>query len=214
MRKVFFFDLDGTLMHTLPDLKDAVNDALKEVAIPLFYEEKDVRAMIGRGPEVLAHKALGIYDKADTFAAFLKAYMPLYHAYQGRHSLPFPGMKEALISLKEKGMRLFVVTNKPDPLAKELISQHFPSLFEGIQGYLPHHPPKPDPWFISSLAKEYNISLKEAVFVGDSLPDAETAEAMSLPFILCTYGYGEYVSPLLKRASKIIDSPKGLLDIL
>ncbi len=213
MNKTFFFDLDGTLMDTLPDIKDAVNDALKELSLPLCYELNEVKTFIGRGAEVLAHKALKEYDE-QYFSSFLKAYYPLYHSYQGRNTYPYKGMKETLEVLKNQGCSLFVVTNKPDAFAKELIARHLPNLFLDVQGYVDGYPPKPDPWFISSLVKKYKIQKKDAVFVGDSLPDLETAERANLPLILCSYGYGEYTSSLCARASKIIKTPNELLGVL
>ncbi len=213
MRKDYIFDLDGTLADTLPDIRDAVNGALVATGREGTLSLPEVRGMIGRGAENLARLALGGSPSDEELSSFLKEYMPRYRDFQGRTTKPFPGMTEVLLSLKGRGARLFVCTNKPHGLAVQILGKIFPpGLFADIQGLEEGRPPKPDPWLLDALFERNAIRKEEALFVGDSLPDKETAGRYGLPLALCLWGYGNYDSALLRGAVKILRSPEGLLD--
>lgn len=213
MKKDYIFDLDGTLADTLPDIRDAVNESLLAIGREGSCSLEDVRKMIGRGARNLGRLALGGSPGEEELSSFMREYMPRYRDYQGRTTKPFPGVTEALLSLRERGARLFVCTNKPHELAVSVLKKIFPGgLFDDVQGHVEGRPPKPDPWLLDALFKRNGIKKEEALFVGDSLPDKETADNYGLPLVLCLWGYGNYDSSLLMGASKIIRSPVGLLD--
>ena len=105
----YLSDLDGTLLDTLHDIKDALNDALKEIGIPLSYTYEESKRLIGSGAETLMHRALGPFDEESRFSALKKAFLPRYMSYQGIHTSPFPGVVEGLGAVKAGGGSLFIV---------------------------------------------------------------------------------------------------------
>ena len=213
-QKAIFFDLDGTLLDTIGDLCDAVNDALKEVGIPFIYNKQDCCQFIGNGVDMFMHRALGDRDDPDTFVRLKNAYLPKYREYQGRTTYPFPEMNTVLRSLKEKGILLFVCTNKPHPLANIIAREKLgDDLFTEIYGQIEGEPVKPNPHILNYFMQKYGLKPMECRMVGDSLPDLEIAENAGIKSALCTWGYGHYGPDLYKRAGCVIRSPRELLGI-
>jgi phosphoglycolate phosphatase len=214
MSKALIFDLDGTLLDTLPDIAAALNDALKAAGIDRHYTVKDCRAFIGNGVDPLVHRALKEDDTSENFERLKKEYLPRYHAYQGRTTKPFDGLPEVLAELKKRGVLLLVCTNKPDLLAQEILgSRYGDGFFDEIYGARDGEPAKPDPHIVLYFLGKYGLHEEDAIFVGDSLPDAETAENAHIRVCMCRWGYGAYNQGLLDRCDFVIDEPKGLLDI-
>lgn len=213
--KALIFDLDGTLIDTIGDIADAINEALRQIGIPLHHSVKEVTYMVGNGAATLMHRALKEYDDEKNFESLSKTYPPLYKEYQNRDSHPYKGMKETLAALKEQGLLLFVCTNKPDELANIIIPKEFgDGLFDGVYGQREGEAVKPDPHIVNYFLNSWGIQKKEAVFVGDSLPDLLTARNAGIKVAMCTYGYGKYTSEFLGQCDYIIDEPKGLLRLL
>lgn len=212
MYKAIFFDLDGTLLDTLTDIRIAINEALKKTGFPLSYSKQECHALIGNGADYLVHTALGEYDNPANFEKLKKAYMPLYAKYQNDHTKPFNGMPTVLGYLKNKDYLLFVCSNKPDALSKEVVPAHYgEGLFTEVVGHTEGDPVKPDPIIITKLLAKYGLSSDECLFVGDSLPDLLTANNAHMKLCLCTWGYGFYKPELLKEASYVISKPKDLV---
>ena len=196
-----FFDLDGTLVDTLPGIAQALNEALRASGVPFSYTAKECERLIGRGADVLVHRALAHLDEPSLFAKVKAAYLPRYEAFQVAGSKPYPGLKETLGKLKGEGHRLFVYTNKPDKLAKELLAFHFgDGFFEEIQGQLETRGVKPNPEPIFAMMAAWGLAKEDSYYVGDSIVDYETSVAAGLPLILVTYGYGNYGEEWTQKA--------------
>lgn len=212
MYQTFIFDLDGTLLQTLPDIRLAINEALKRCGYDYAFSLKEARALIGNGADMLVKRALK--EKGDDIEAFaqLKAtYMPLYRDYQNLHAKPFNGMKEVLTFLKERGLQLFVATNKPNALAKLIVEDHFgKGLFTAIEGHEEGEPVKPDPLIVNRFVEKYGIDKSKTLFIGDSYVDVDTAQNAGVKSCLVTWGYGFYKKALLERADYVISKPKQL----
>jgi phosphoglycolate phosphatase len=154
-------------------------------------------------------------DTPEAFLALKKAYMPLYQAYQEDHTKPFNGMEPTLRFLAGRGKKLFVCSNKPDALAKTIVEKFYgKDLFLEIRGHQEGEPVKPDPLIVNSLVEKYAIDKKDALFVGDSLPDLLTAQNAGLPLCLCLWGYGFYKPELLQEAAYVIKKPKEIVSIV
>ncbi len=214
MNKAIFFDLDGTLMNTLFDIARAINKALERGGFQMQYTQDEVKAFIGRGAENLVHKALGDKDNDENFALLKGLYMPLYKEYQLDHIAPFGGMVDVIKELKGRGYLLFVISNKPDQLAKIAVNRYFEGLFVEVIGAVDAYPRKPDPYWINRILDKYSLSPSDCLYVGDSLPDRELANNAHMPYAVCTYGYGVYEGPLMDGASFIIHRPSDILDSL
>ena len=185
--KTLIFDLDGTILDTLIDLKNAVNHALNFYNLP----EKDlefVRKAIGNGTTVLIKRCtpstLSDEERNKVFNIFKSYYLEHYADY----TKPFEGIKEMLINLKGK-VTLAVVSNKDNDLTNKIINKEFPGLFDIIQGSYLDHPKKPDPYLINKIIKENNIDRANCLYIGDTNVDKESATNVGLPYLLVNYGY-------------------------
>ena len=185
--KTLIFDLDGTILDTLQDLKNAVNHALNFYNLP----EKDlefVRKAIGNGTTVLIQRCtpscLSDEERNKVFSAFKSYYLEHYADY----TKPYEGIKEMLTKLKGK-VTLAVVSNKDNDLTNKIINKEYPGLFDIIQGSYLDHPKKPDPYLINKIIKENNIDRDNCLYIGDTNVDKESATNAGLPYLLVNYGY-------------------------
>lgn len=211
VKKALIFDLDGTLLDTITDIRRAINDALSACGFTYSYSKRECHSLVGDGADTLIHRALGEFDNDANFKRLKSEYMPRYKEYQGAHTKPFNGIVPTLKYLKDKGVILGVCTNKPDELAHIILSNFFPAdFFDAIYGVKEGEKPKPDPHNVLKIMDEFSLDSSNTVFVGDSLPDLLTANNASLPLALCLWGYGNYKPALLNEARYIMDKPKDL----
>ena len=185
--KTLIFDLDGTILDTLIDLKNAVNHALNFYNLP----EKDlefVRKAIGNGTTILIKRCtpstLSDEERNKVFNIFKSYYLEHYADY----TKPYEGIKEMLTNLKGK-VTLAVVSNKDNDLTNKIINKEFPGLFDIIQGSYLDHPKKPDPYLINKIIKENNIDRDNCLYIGDTNVDKESALNAGLSYQLVSYGY-------------------------
>ena len=186
--KTVIFDLDGTILDTLVDLKNAVNHALAYYKLP----EKDlefVRKAIGNGTTVLIKKctpsALNDQERLNVFNKFKTYYLEHYADY----TRPYEGIKELLMNKLKGKVHLAVVSNKDNDLTNKIINKEFPNCFDIIQGSYLDHPKKPDPYLINKILKENNIKREDCLYIGDTNVDKESATNAGLPYLLVNYGY-------------------------
>lgn len=214
MFKNVFFDLDGTLMDTLWDITDALNDALNTNGIKSSFTYEDTKKMIGRGTNYLLNMALEAMGRKDAFDCVRVTYLKNYKDYQTRKTKPFKGMEEAIKALKEKGVRLYVCTNKPNELAKIIVEYVMPGIFDGVRGVGANEPVKPNPYQVDEFIKNDGLDRKECIFVGDSQPDLETARNAKLPLCLVKWGYGFYDEDWVNEAEYVATTPKEMAEII
>ena len=188
MKKLLIFDLDGTLVDTLVDLKNAVNHALLLKNYPERSLEQ-IRKAIGNGVAKLVARSIpnGVDnpDYPETFAEFRKYYS--IHATD--FTKPYPGVLNQLINLKKQGYLIAVATNKLTDIARPLLDGFYPNIFDFIQGDEPGMDRKPAPMMVETLCKRFNVDKKDAFYIGDTNVDMETAENSGVDFVLVTYGY-------------------------
>jgi len=188
MKKLLIFDLDGTLVDTLVDLKNAVNHALLLKNYPERSLEQ-IRKAIGNGVAKLVARSIpnGVDnpDYPETFAEFRKYYS--IHATD--FTKPYPGVLNQLINLKKQGYLIAVATNKLTDIARPLLDGFYPYIFDFIQGDEPGMDRKPAPMMVETLCKRFNVDKKDAFYIGDTNVDMETAENSGVDFVLVTYGY-------------------------
>lgn len=215
MIRALFFDLDGTLLDTIEGIRLSINEALAKLGYPYSFDREGTKALIGNGADALIRRALKEKSgDVDAFSSLKKEYMPLYSSYQEKHCSPFPGLKETLFALKEKGLDLYVVTNKPESIAIRVLNAQFgKGFFKGIYGQKDGVPVKPDPYYVNLVAKQEKYQKEEMLFVGDSLPDVETGRNAGIKTCLCTWGYGFYDKDLLKKATYLASLPSHLICI-
>ena len=189
--KLILFDLDGTLLDTLDDLSEAVNYALGLRGLPGHTREEYMK-MVGHGIRNLVKQALP-EDKQtndvliDSALADFKAY---YTAHIDVYTHPYPGMQRVVEMLHKEGVQMAVASNKFQEGAEYLIRKFFPGIpFVAVLGNRPGFPLKPDPEIVGEVLRRSGVRPEDAVLVGDSPTDMNTAANGGIAAIAVTWGY-------------------------
>ena len=207
------FDLDGTLLNTLEDLKTAVNHALTRFGYPVKNQE-EVRLAVGNGVAKLIERVLpGGLENPD-FEDCLKAFREYYSQHLQDQTAPYPGIPEVLAMLKEKGYSLGIVSNKFDVAVKQLREDYFPDTITVAIGESADVRKKPAPDCVYKAMAELDCKKEEAVYVGDSDVDAATAHNSGLRCIGVTWGFRDAGVLDGAGADWIIHEPRELPDLL
>ncbi len=196
MKAWLVFDLDGTLVESLPGIAEGLNRALAAVGRPPCTQQ-EVRGMIGRGAANLCAAALGYADASLAPAAEQEALHAAFRreypqCWRGRGTQPFPGVYGMLARLVAAGAQVAVLSNKPHEVTEPMVRELFPSIpFEPIMGYTGAFPRKPDPAALHHIAARWGIGPEQLTLVGDSLYDARTAANAGAGCALVAWGYAE-----------------------
>ena len=214
MKKLIIFDLDGTLLDTLEDLKESVNFALSSFSFPLRNKEQ-VRKDIGNGVAKLIERSIPNNTANPHYLDCLATFRKHYGEHYFEHTFPYEGMVEVVHKLKEKGYKLAVATNKIDLLAKKLIDMHYPNCFDFVHGDIEGIKKKPNPDMIYNILNHFGFVKEDAIYIGDTNVDEETAIYSGLDYYLLTYGYRtkEEIKKTC-RCRNLIDKPEELLKVL
>jgi len=184
------FDLDGTLVDSVPDLTNALNDVLREGGhAPL--SPADVVPMVGDGVPTLVARAFAARGGSEAeAAAALPRYTQIYEANATALTRPYPGVAETLAALHRRGYRLGVCTNKPQEASRRVLEGlDLARLFDGVAGGDRYKVRKPAPGHLLGLIEELGGNAVHAAMVGDSENDAAVAHAAGVKLILMRYGY-------------------------
>jgi phosphoglycolate phosphatase len=184
------FDLDGTLVDSVPDLTNALNEVLRERGYaPLSRAE--VTPMVGDGVPALVSRAFAARGgSAAEAAASLPRYIELYEASATALTRPFPGVRDTLIDLRQHGYRTAVCTNKLQHATETVLEGlALAALFDGVAGGDRYAVRKPEPGHLLKLIGELDGSPDQAVMIGDSENDAAVAHAANVRLVLMRYGY-------------------------
>lgn len=180
------FDLDGTLLNTLNDLQASLNWTLDKFGYaPL--DINDVRLFVGSGGRNLIKRAIGksVSDKA--LETVFKAYQARYDECLNVMTEPYPGICELLSRLKNAGVKIGVDSNKHDEAVRYLMNAHFSGLYDECVGESESVPKKPSPVGVELLLSRLNA--QNAVYVGDSGVDVQTAANSGLPLLWVSWGF-------------------------
>ena len=188
--KLVIFDLDGTLLDTIDDLKEAVNHAMSLRGFPTFTRD-EVMAMVGHGARNLMRKALPLGHKDDDMVdVAYNDFRAYYITHIDTYTKPFPGIQDLLAKLRQEDMMLAVASNKFQEGTEHLIKEFFPEiLFVAVLGGRPGFPLKPDPEIVNEVLRKAGIEKEDAVMIGDSDTDMETAANGGIRSIAVNWGY-------------------------
>jgi phosphoglycolate phosphatase len=184
------FDLDGTLVDSVPDLTNALNEVLREHGYsPL--STKEVAPMVGDGvPPLVARAFAARGGSAEEAHAALPRYIKIYEANATTLTRPYPGVPETLEELRRLGYRNAVCTNKLQQASITVLEGlGLASLFDGIAGGDRYSVKKPESGHLLGIIEELGGSPQRAVMIGDSENDAAVAHNASVPLIMMSYGY-------------------------
>lgn len=191
MYRACIFDLDGTLTDTLESLTYSVNETMKELGLPEITSEQ-CREFVGNGAKVLIEKTLKASGDEDLsrFDEAFAAYQRIFDKCCTYRVKPYPGIPEMLGAMKERGLRLGVLSNKPNRQAVHVVEEIFgKGVFDHIQGQKDGVPRKPDPTAVLSIAGEFGVSPAETLYIGDSEVDGATGKAAGMDTILVSWGF-------------------------
>ena len=209
--KAYIFDLDGTLLDTLPDLVRLTNMVLEERGWPLRSRE-EILSYVGHGGRHL----IGCAAPADTPDAVLdeafERWQDLYPQYGHALTRPYDGIPEMLEQLKAGGARLGVLSNKFNAATQSVIDEHFPGVFDIVRGECEEFPRKPDPTGLLHMMDLMGVRADEAAYVGDSQGDIEVARRARVFPVGVTWGYRSVEALRAACPGAIVDSPSALLD--
>jgi phosphoglycolate phosphatase len=201
--KAAVFDLDGTLIHSLPDIHAAVASVLQAEGLPPL-DIQTVGSFVGNGlPRLVELVIEEIGVNPSRLDAMTEQVQAQYKKENGRLTRTYRGVEACLANLADQNLVMGICTNKPEEPARDIvhhlgIARYFPVIIGGDT--LQHRKPDPAP-LLETIAR-LNVSPSEAIFVGDSEVDAATAAAASVPFALYTEGY---------RKSQVSELPHDLV---
>ena len=186
--KGLFLDLDGTILNTIEDIKESVNFSLKLHGIkPRSLEQ--IRKSIGHGSKHLINTSIPNTIDQKQFETIFNSYKNYYVSHVDVFTKPYDGVVDTLKELKNRGVKIAVITNKPIDLALPLINKYFQGLIDVVYGQDKNSIPKPNPVDIFKALEKLNLTKEEIIYVGDSLVDYQTAINANVKPILCSYGF-------------------------
>ena len=213
MTKAIFFDLDGTMLDTVPDIQDSINRMLAENGLPPLSAEEIVR-YVGNGAKKLVDRCLKGRVTEERAERCLHRYNEIYTNCGSPKTRIFPGLSKTLPLLKEKGYLLAVITNKPQETADEVKKIYLDPLgISYVFGQREGIPVKPDPKPMEIVLAQFGLKREEVVFVGDGETDAAFAINAGVRGISCLWGYREKELLLEVGAREFIDRPEELLSL-
>lgn len=207
------FDLDGTLLDTLEDIKDSVNYAMAVFGFPKRSIE-EIKSFVGNGAGKLIELAIPNGINNTLYKECLKVFQDHYSKNMQNKTVPYNGIKELLAELRNRGFKMAVVSNKFDSAVKELVKGFLGDYIKVAIGESENVSRKPAPDTVIKALAELESVPDKAVYVGDSEVDVMTARNSNLICIGVTWGFRTREVLEKERAQYIIDEPHQLLSIL
>ena len=211
--KTVIFDLDGTLLYTLEDLKDSVNFALSKFNYPKKNLE-EIRNFVGNGVKVLMELSIPQGKNNENFNECLAIFKTHYAQNMYNKTKPYDGIIEMLENLQNLGFKTAVVSNKFDLATKELCKKYFAEKIELAIGESENIRKKPAPDSVFKVMEILNSNKNSTYFVGDSEVDIQTAQNANLKCISVTWGYKNEEFLLKNGAKFLANSPQEILKII
>lgn len=178
MNRLVIFDLDGTLLNTIDDLALSTNLALEACGLPPHPVQR-YKLMVGNGADTLVRRAMpgGLAENdPELFAEVRAGFDRFYSLHSHDRTAPYPGIVSLLRRCGEECVMTAVLSNKPHAMTKKVVERYFPGIsFTKVLGQRPGMLCKPDPTGVYEILKDTGTAPDEALFVGDSNVDMETA---------------------------------------
>lgn len=218
MIDTIIFDLDGTLLNTLEDLKDSVNYALAKQNFPL-RTLSEIRSFVGNGIRLLMERSVPENIDAETFEICFKDFCDYYKIHMEDKTSPYEHINEMLVNIKNEGFKTAIVTNKADFAAQDLCKRMFGDTIDLVVGSTDDRPNKPAPDGVYYALEKLNSKLENTVFVGDADTDILTANNARLQSIGVLWGFrdreviekegAKYIVSTVKELEKLLISLKN-----
>lgn len=211
--KAVIFDMDGTILNTLEDLKNATNYSLRQFGMPERSLE-EVRMFVGNGIRKLVERAVPAGTSEEKIDQVLDVFLEYYEIHSADNTSPYPGILELVEKLKKSGIKTAVSTNKADVPAQELGRKYFNGIFDLIVGQQDGLKVKPAPDSVNKILSILDIQKKDAIYIGDSDVDVQTAKNSGLDFIGVSWGFRGREFLEKNGAKNIVDNANEILDLV
>ena len=216
MIRTVVFDLDGTLLDTLADLSNSVNYSLRKHGLQ-ERSISEIRMFLGNGIRYLMKRSVG--DAVDE--AHFEEVFQTFRSHYVQHCLdttkPYPGIMPLLTQLKAHGVKMAIVSNKLHPAVQELSERFFKGYITSAVGESATVRRKPNPDAVIRALEEMQSGREEAIYMGDSEVDLQTAANAQLPCALVTWGFRDeaFLRRLPLRADTVLlHTPDDLLQVI
>ncbi|MBQ9911350.1 MAG: HAD-IIIA family hydrolase [Lachnospiraceae bacterium] len=210
MKKALIFDMDGTILDTLEDLKDSMNHVLKQYGFPERTTD-EIRMFVGNGIRKLVERAAPCQTDSGLIEEMYCAMLSYYREHCQVKTKPYEGIPELLKELKVLGIRTAVVSNKADAAVQTLSKQYFDGLFDVSSGAKDGMKLKPDREMCDSVLSLLKVNAKDAFYVGDSEVDIETAKNAGMDCISVSWGFRSREALSSSGARLVADKPGDVL---
>lgn len=211
--RFIIFDLDGTLLNTLDDIRDSLNHTLRLFGMPEKTPD-EVRARLGSGSARLVELCVPGGRENPDYEAVFAEYAAWYPGHALLHTQPFPGVTELLEQLCSSGAKIAIVSNKPDASVKDLDAHFFSGLTSAAIGEKPGTRRKPAPDSVLEAMAALGASRGETVYVGDSEVDIATAQGARIDCIAVSWGFRTAAELEAAGAAVIVADTVELLGVL
>ncbi len=207
------WDMDGTVLNTLIDLRDSVNYVLRKYNMPEHTIE-EYRRYFGSGIRYALECAVIEGTPSETIDEMLPIFKEHYDIHCLDNTCPYDGILDAMKKLKEKGYKMAIVSNKIDSAVKELNEKFFKEYVDVAIGETPGTKRKPAPDMVEQALKELGSSKEESIYIGDSEVDLQTAKNSNLPCISVLWGFRDRDYLIEQGATTFAETPEELIQLL
>lgn len=214
-KRIIIFDLDGTLLNTIDDLAQSTNIVLKNFNYPQKTTD-EIKSFVGNGVSKLIERAIPGGKDDVNFENCLMEFKKIYPKNMYNNTAPYPYISDMLKTLKFKGYKVAVVSNKFDIAVRELCDRFFPELidFSAGENEAAGIRKKPAPDTVFKVLKSFDMSKEDAIYVGDSEVDIQTAKNSQIPCISVSWGFKDREFLTDNGACQIVDKPFEIIEIL
>ena len=207
------FDLDGTLLDSIDDLADSINNALGQCGFAK-HTTKEIKSYVGDGVDMLVRRALPQNADQVDYNAVRNAFVSIYSENMFNKTQPYLGIPELIGELCQRGIKMAVVSNKFQGAVTTLIEDYFGDCITVSVGADENTPIKPDPSGVLKAMEQLGSVREQTIYMGDSDVDILTAKNAGVSSLACTWGFRDRLVLEAAHPDALIDSPLALLPLL
>lgn len=211
--ELIIFDMDGTILDTLEDLKNSMNHTLRLHNMPERTLD-EIRSFVGNGIRKLIERAVAEGTSDEQIDVIHKDFMTHYEAHCADFTRPYNGVIDLIKELRNRGYKTAVVSNKADVAVQDLCIQYFPGLFDLAIGERPEIAKKPAADMVNLALEQLEFFREKAVYIGDSDVDVATAANSKLDMIAVDWGFRTREFLIQQGAETIVSRPEEILELV
>lgn len=211
--KLAIFDMDGTILNTLDDLADSMNHCLRVYGLA-ERSLQEIRMFLGNGIHWLVECSVPDGTDAETLEKVYQTFLVYYKDHCAMKTRPYEGIPEVLQSLRRAGVLTAVVSNKADYAVKILCEDYFKGMLDFSVGELEGRRRKPYPDSVNAVLERFGMAKEDAVYIGDSEVDFQTAQNAGLDVIMVGWGFRDEDFLKEQGAESVIHEPAKILELI